>query len=445
MGRSDGSTRLSRLHPYPAMVADELALALTVAHVRTGMTVLDPFCGSGRLLAASAGVAGIRAGADINPLACLITRAKLAAADAKVIDYVFKSSLTTATNPPCASPLDATLGRKVSWLSGGVAAELGQIIVWLNSLRLEEPELIVVGAALSAAARDASYARKGGWKLHRMGEDRRHEHKASAWTALSRRLKYCADELARLPRPACTPNILEADSKFLGTHPALAARTVDLVLTSPPYGDSRTTVQYGAASELCLEVVSKVGGLEEYAVAGRNVDALSLGGGDVATPDEHPAGTYWKGDTGSKEGRAVAKFLRGYADACDSISGLVKPGGMAVFVVGCRSTGGEPLLLDKFTADRMCENGFRLAAADCRTLRGKKMPSFVNRYGRSQTVSKRSEGAQATMSEEVILSFTKPVISKGRQEPNGAVVLASRDADGQLGAVRERLMSLIPS
>src|SRR5271170_6774780 len=71
-------TRLSRWHAYPAMVADDLALSIAATSVQPDSRVLDPFCGSGRMLMAASALGARCYGFDVNPLACLITEAKAA-------------------------------------------------------------------------------------------------------------------------------------------------------------------------------------------------------------------------------------------------------------------------------------------------------------------------------------------------------------------------------
>ena len=69
-------TQLSRIHPYPAMIADDLAVCIASKYVHRGSLVLDPFCGTARTLYAAASAGGDCFGIDVNPLAVLIAQAK---------------------------------------------------------------------------------------------------------------------------------------------------------------------------------------------------------------------------------------------------------------------------------------------------------------------------------------------------------------------------------
>src|SRR5260221_6810333 len=118
------------------------------------------------------------------------------------------------------------------------------------ALKLNLP---LMASALSATVREVSFARLSGWKLHRLDETARAAFKVCPWERFERRLRYCLSEL-RARR--CIPGehyVALADARSLSNphDQARAHGPFDVVLTSPPYGDSRTTVQYGAASALC--------------------------------------------------------------------------------------------------------------------------------------------------------------------------------------------------
>jgi site-specific DNA-methyltransferase (cytosine-N4-specific) len=159
-------THLSRLHPYPAMVADELALDLASEYIPTGGSILDPFCGSGRLLAA-ANCASVRVGVDSNPLAWLLTRAKLSPARTKVIGEILGDFSRVRKVRPTRH-LKTSVHGTVDWFAPDIVRDLERVIAWLNGLRLAESELFLAASALSATVREVSFARQNGWKLHRL-------------------------------------------------------------------------------------------------------------------------------------------------------------------------------------------------------------------------------------------------------------------------------------
>ncbi|MHA7773890.1 hypothetical protein [Roseibium sp. M-1] len=389
------------------MIADDLATQLAARYVNADSRVLDPFCGSGRLLAASE-QAATRIGIDANPLAWLITASKLKSPDLKTLTKLLED-ISNGRKFKNVYPLEFTTGRKVDWFSDEIILDLSKIICWINTYSLSGPTLFLVGAVLSATARESSYARDSGWKLHRMSELARSQHQCDPWTIFERRLRYCVRDLSKRDDIEGTGTVVcgrvgAEVSKVLET----LGGPFDLVLTSPPYGDSRTTVHYGAASELCLGVVRHVKGLSHLFEQGRTIDAACIGESlNESNWDASLIKRYWSGSLSNPASTGVEKFLCSYDAACNVIGKAVKPGGRAVFIVGRRSTGGFRLRLDNFTMDRFTANGFKIEDRYERTLQKKRSPLFVNRYARSQSEELRSRGFVRTFDRDIVVVLRK--------------------------------------
>ena len=406
--RSDKATYLSRLHPYPAMVADELARSLVARYVPKNAKVLDPFCGSGRLLAAAED-ASLRVGIDANPLAWLLTRAKFANSNRLRIQRII-AGLKKAQDATPRTGYAIHAGRKVAWFSRGVAQELNRIVHWLNGLRLAESEKILVASALSATVREVSFAREQGWKLHRLSADARHQFRPCPWERFEKRLNYCLREMSSEAAAGNGRVLIElANAKSLGAKGRIAysAGLFDVVLTSPPYGDSQSTVQYGAASSLCLSVISRLNGFSHLAVSGRSIDNACLGGSEQQSFPLLNMKKYWAGSPDNRFGKAISKFLSDYDEVCGSIARKLKPGGKAIFVVGRRSTGGYRLKLDQFTIDCLLKRGFDLVCTEERELHHKHTPRVVNRFARDPARKSTASARVLTMNSEIVVVMKK--------------------------------------
>jgi len=378
------------------MVADELAVSIAAAAVRSGARVLDPFCGSGRLLMAASALGAKTFGFDVNPLATLITKAKAADISPATIRDLARTALASFQSMSAREPL-VLRHSKVAWYSEAVGIELAQILDWLASLPLGREEMIVAAVALSAATRDAAWIQKSGWKLHRMNEAAREKHKVSAWSCFIRRLNQFARDAGE--------NVLSGTVEVtLGafTAPLEPAQRYDVILTSPPYGDSKTTVQYGAASGLCLDVITRLPGLEHLHRPGGQIDRDCLG--SRLRPQAMMIKPFWAGASRSEAARRVSSFLADYRATCSQLYEALKPGGTIVMVVGCRSVGGYRVRLDKFTISVMEELGLRTTGVARRRLVGKTLPRVVNRFARAG-IDRRSTGRVKTMDEEQILTF----------------------------------------
>jgi 16S rRNA G966 N2-methylase RsmD len=380
------------------MVADDLALSIAAATVRPGARVLDPFCGSGRLLMAASSLGAQSHGFDVNPLACLITRAKATQVpSAFAAELAREAVLAARFTPQPRAPLSLR-HSKVAWFSEAVATELAQIVEWLTTLRLSSAETLVAAVALSAATRDAAWIRKSGWKLHRMDEETRTAHTASAWFCLTRRLNQYARFAGNNP---LTGPVEVTLGTFDGCRQP--ANRFDVVLTSPPYGDSKSTVQYGAASGICLDVVTRLPGLGHLYRVGGEIDRACLG--SPQAEGTIPLKSFWAGAADGEPARRVTSFLLDFKRSCGHLREALAPGGTIVMVVGRRSVGGYRVRLDAYATSAMTELGLRPTDVTRRRLVGKTLPRVINRFARAADPALRSGGTVKTMDEEWILTF----------------------------------------
>nr|WP_284701488.1 DNA methyltransferase [Rhodoplanes tepidamans] len=403
-------TRLSRIHPYPAMVPDELALSLVSRFVPPDASVLDPFCGSGRLLAAATR-SPLRVGIDINPLAWLLTQAKFAKVDPRRLRAIIAGISRAEGHSPEPAFLVGPTERKVKWFSKSVIEELSRVVQWLNSLDLSKNESLLVAAALSAAVRDVSFAREQGWKLHRLDAESRRKFRPCPWDRLARRLTYCLEELSKQSSSPCGRTIVKiGDSRTLacsGESPVAKYGPFDVVLTSPPYGDSRSTVQYGAASSLCLSVVSHLIGFDHLRASGGSIDSGCLGGAPVHRKPWFSPKPYWSGADQSPQAASISKYLSDYDAVCDGLVDHLSPDGKAVFVVARRSAGGYRLKLDEFTIDCFSRRGFILILREERPLSHKRTPRLINRFGRDATRRGSASALVPTMNSEIVVVMAR--------------------------------------
>jgi len=395
----------SRLHPYPAMLPDPLAEAIAARFVVPGMKVLDPFCGTGRsLLAAAAGGADC-IGTDVNPLACLVTVAKTCNVPQGQLHQLARAA---SDRPDCKGPDIPTRpwGARVQWFGRPTVAELSQIVGWINSCKRPTPEVILLSAILSATTRDVSFARISSWKLHRMATSDRRRWRPSPWEVFSDRLCALAERPMEMPSSSGRVTCLLGDVMDLPRHLGEmgAGGRFDLVFTSPPYGDSRTTVQYGALSRLCLTAVRHVNGLPLCVDTVSDTDARALGGpmspasaSGVVSTNLRP---YWHGGYENEARTRVARFYWGMRNALDVVAELCAPRSRVVMVVGRRLAGGWRLRLDDLVRDRLAHHGFREDGGWQRRIGPKLLPWRINSRGGSTAPASR---VVPTMSEEFVV------------------------------------------
>ena len=172
----------------------------------------------------------------------------------------------------------------------------------------------------------------------------------------------------------CDINILAEDTRNLTSIPA---NSVDLIVTSPPYGDSRTTVAYGQFSRLGLQWL----GYKKSEVI--NIDKISLGGiptKDLTNALGSPTFKTTLDKISKIDPRRAKDVLSFYVDFDKCIKELhrvTKKGAFMCFVVGNRTVKGiqiptDEIILELFQA----KNHYKHHNTFIRNIPHKRMPKL---------------------------------------------------------------------
>jgi tRNA G10 N-methylase Trm11 len=395
------------------MIADPLATDLSCRFVKSGDRVLDPFCGTSRTLLAAAERGAFCFGIDVNPLAVLLSRAKASCPNVSVLSQLLSGLRQKRGAEDIYSTFNLEHGRRVEWFSLETKAEISSLIRLINDAQLQYSELQLVAAILSATVREVSYCKKNQWKLHRIPSSARSNFSKSPRTVFERRLFTVHKELSNLGSLSGRVRVIRGDARNLSTILKTSGEDnlFDLVLTSPPYGDSQTTVQYGGMSSICLGVLKHLRGLDTEIMSGKEIDSRCLGGklagatnnsGDerLLTP------IYWHGGRENPARQRVLGFLSDIELSCQEIAKVLRQGGYAVFVIARRLAGGWRLYLDQFLIDSLARYNLIINEAYSRQIERKMTPVVINRKARGADKHRRSSRVR-TMREEHILVFQK--------------------------------------
>ena len=281
------------LHPYPARMVPQIAGRLLRRFASKNDVVLDPFCGSGGVLV-EARLAGLNSvGIDINPLACLLAEVKSNPLDPNVISSAWrklKSNIIREMTSFKFKEIDVEIpdfsGTNIEyWFKPTTMKELA--IIRRNIEAIKEDELRrFFEVPFSLTVRDVSGTRKKEYKLYRLSEDEWKHYSPDVLATFINHTERAIQKMTEFYKVSSKDvfsKVFMADTRFMFTdefpkkaNNLLKEHPPKIIVTSPPYGDSRTTVAYGQFSRLSsLWLNFEVGFKKEVIM---NVDKISLGG-----------------------------------------------------------------------------------------------------------------------------------------------------------------------
>lgn len=376
---ADTKTETHCFHTYPAMMIPQVARRLINMFGRCGMTLLDPFCGSGTTLV-EARVANLNAwGIDINPLALLIAHVKTTLLDvtplrrqALCLLDSFEQDCQRIRKDPEFAPIPNFFNLDY-WFKPSVSRQLSALHQRICAIQ-NTAICKFFQVPFSETVRETSYTRNSEFKLFRMQEDKLEQHNPDVGTMFFSKVARNLHGMAQLTQQAkgsTWVKILQEDTRHQTSIPS---NSIDLVVTSPPYGDSRTTVAYGQFSRLSLQWLGF--SWEES----RNIDSRLLGGRRVVTLDEAAQTPTLRkilnqvAKEDEKRALDVANFYYDFTQCLSELYRVCKLDAKACFVVGNRTVKRIPIPTDRILIEIAELCGFEYIDRFYRNIPNKRMP-----------------------------------------------------------------------
>lgn len=264
-----------KIHRYPAVFVPELAEKIITMFSKEGDTVLDIFSGSGTTLLESMKLNRFSKGIEMNPLAILIAKVKTTHIDEEVL----RSGIEKWQEIYLSNSFEShNIKNKDFWFHEVTNKSIGDALGAINQLDNDSIKDFLK-IALSEIIREVSYCVHSGFKLHRDKKKVSEEIAFDKHSLLEKikpvieRNSLAIAELKDLETQKYKPQIFFHDSRVKCS--GITESSVDLILTSPPYGDSKTTVAYGQFSTFSSEMLG-LNGIYEKEI--RTLDNDLLGG-----------------------------------------------------------------------------------------------------------------------------------------------------------------------
>ncbi len=388
-------------HSYPAMMIPQVAGRLIAEYGKNARMLFDPYCGTGTSLV-EANLRNINAiGTDLNPLARLIAEMKTTIIELNVLDLFLKKLsdfLFQFQSGMNKSDIIIPNFKNIDfWFSKNVQEKLAAVKQFSDNI----DDTVVRGffyVAFSETVRETSFTRNNEFKLYRMTEKQRERFVPNVFAIfeekLTRNIKGLSDYIGKMKHNNSSTRVFDLNT--VETIIELPKESIDIVVTSPPYGDSRTTVAYGQFSSLsnqwlgfnsANQIDKQLMGGKIYEIRKINIDIADEIVEKVLNQDE-------------KRGKEVYSFYRDFYHSIENVSKLLKGGGYACYVVGNRRVKGITLPTDQITRAFFAAHGFSHECTFTRNIPNKRMPS---RNSPTNNVGK----TEPTMNHEYIVVMRK--------------------------------------
>ena len=364
------------LHTYPAMFIPQVARRLIEKYSNKGETICDIFCGSGTALVESRVLGRNAYGIDLNPFAIFLARAKTTEIESSIITKTYFNLLNRIR-----SIKDDELGKPNFlnidfWFKEQVITQLAKIKKAIKEIADEKVRNFFM-VAFSQTVRLSSNTKNGEFKLVRIKKEKLEIYNPNVLDIFRKRAEISitgmTDFYNSVDKSTWAKVIFGNSSRKNG----IKENSIDCIITSPPYGDSRTTVAYGQFSRLSAQWIdifedpNKASGVDKELLGGKPTKDLEHG-----LKSKHLKDVIKKvSELDEKRAKDVLSFYLGLEECLKRAYKILKQNKHFCIVIGNRLVKQVRIPTDFIIAELSENIGFTCEDIIVRNIPSKRMPS----------------------------------------------------------------------
>ena len=363
------------IHTYPAMFIPQVGRRLLETYSKEGDTICDIFCGSGSALVESRLIGRNAYGIDLNPLAIFLAKAKTTPINPQKLTKEYLALLDRVEKIKDKEIQRPNFKNIDFWFKDKVIVKLAKLKKAIREIEDETIQNFLM-VAFSETVRYSSNTKTGEFKLVRVKGDKLEKHDPDVIGIFrkhaEKNIAGMTDFYKDAKKDVWTKIIYGDSSKDNG----IKVNSIDCIITSPPYGDSRTTVAYGQFSRLSAQWINvfddpnDASGVDNDLLGGRATKNLT----HILSSDYLKESLEKIAKQDEARARDVLSFNLGLNECLKQAHRILKPGKYFCLVVGNRLVKQVRIPTDFIIAELAEKIGFTCEDIIVRNIPGKRMP-----------------------------------------------------------------------
>lgn len=363
------------LHSYPAMFIPQVARRLLETYSKKGDAICDIFCGSGTALVESRLLNRNAYGIDLNPLAIFLAKAKTSPINPSQLKKEYFNLIDRISKIKKGQIEKPNFMNIDFWFKENTIYQLAKIKKAIQEIKsVNNKNFFMV--SFSETARLSSNSKNGEFKLVRIKGDKLENYNPDTLGIFKKKTEMNIKGMENFYRDVdknTWAKPIYGDASKINN---IKNSSIDCIITSPPYGDSHTTVAYGQFSRLSAQWID----IFENPNVASSVDKQLLGGKTINSLSHSLASPHLKKTLydiqkrDEKRAREVLSFYIGLNDCLKKAYAILKKNKYFCLVIGNRMVKQIRIPTDFIIAELGEKIGFTCEDIFVRNIPGKRMP-----------------------------------------------------------------------